>query len=112
MGSLIVLIVILIWLMVRVKKTKGSSDMRDRMKPAAGKSPVRKNRPARPARAQDGHVLKGIRDITCRQFGHDHDVGEEPLSRFIVHDDPEDGYILLNGVKMLLSEADEYENRI
>ena len=112
MGALILLIVIMVWLMLRVKNTKGSSDMRDSKKPAAGRSPVKKSRPSRPARAQDGHILNGIKDITCRQFGHDHGVEEEPLSRFIVHDDPEDGYILLNGVKMLLSEADEYENRI
>lgn len=66
----------------------------------------------RPARSTDGHVLRGEQDITCRQFGHRHNEEEEPATRFIVHDDPEDGYILLNGKKMRISEADRYENSI
>ena len=64
----------------------------------------------RPARSTDGHVLRGKKDITCRQFGHNHP--EDDMPRFIVHDDPEDGFIILNGVKMRISEADRYENSI
>jgi hypothetical protein len=30
----------------------------------------------------------------------------------MVHDDPEDGYIILNGKKMRITEADQYENSI
>ncbi len=51
-------------------------------------------------------------DISCRQYGHDHKGVDDTLGRFIVHDEPEDGYILLNGVKLRISEADDYENRI
>ena len=35
-----------------------------------------------------------------------------PKDQDISHEDPEDGYIVLNGVKMKLSEADRYEDRI
>ena len=34
------------------------------------------------------------------------------MPRFIPHEDPEEGYIILNGVKMKLTEADKYEDRI
>ena len=66
----------------------------------------------RQSRALDGHVMKGSQDITCRQFGHSHPEWEEPTTRYIVHDDPEDGYIILNGKKMKITEADKYENTI
>ncbi len=64
------------------------------------------------ARSTDGHVLSKDQDITCRKYGHRHSRREEPEMRFLVHDDPEQGYILLNGVKMRITEADQYENRI
>ena len=66
----------------------------------------------RPPRASDGHVMKGEQDISCRRFGHDHPEWEEPSMRYIVHDDPEEGYIILNGKKMKITEADKYENTI
>ena len=36
----------------------------------------------------------------------------EPQSRYIVHEEPTEGYIVLNGKKMLRTEADKYENSI
>ncbi len=61
--------------------------------------------------ADDGHRLFGDEDVSCSRFGHVHPEADD-MPRYIVHDDPEDGYILLNGKKMLLSEADRYENTI
>ena len=66
----------------------------------------------RPPRSTDGHALRKDQDITCRQFGHRHSELEEPATRFIVHDDIEDGFIILNGKKMHRTEADAYENTI
>ena len=66
----------------------------------------------RAARSSDGHWLRGEQDITCRQFGHNHPRSVEPQSRYIVHEEPTEGYIVLNGKKMLRTEADKYENSI
>lgn len=60
--------------------------------------------------ATDGHRVPRDQDISCRRFGHDHEEFDAP--RYIPHTDPEDGFIVLNGVKMRLSEADSYEDRI
>lgn len=60
--------------------------------------------------ASDGHRMSGEEDVSCRRFGHRHEEFDTP--RYIPHDDPEDGFIVLNGVKMRLSEADRYEDRI
>ncbi|MDO5476922.1 MAG: hypothetical protein Q4F43_07410 [Eubacteriales bacterium] len=60
--------------------------------------------------ASDGHRVPKNQDISCRQYGHNHEEFDTP--RFIPHEDPEDGFIILNGVKMRLSEADKYEDRI
>ena len=66
----------------------------------------------RSVRTSDGHSLSDEQDITCRQFGHNHPAWEEPGMRYIVHDDPEEGFIILNGKKMRVTEADKYENSI
>lgn len=60
--------------------------------------------------ADDGHYIKAEDDISCRRFGHRH--AEDAVPRFIPHNDPEEGYIILNGKKMLRTEADRYENTI
>ena len=60
--------------------------------------------------ASDGHRMSGEDDVSCRRFGHRHEEFDTP--RYIPHDDPEDGFIILNGVKMRLSDADRYEDRI
>lgn len=61
--------------------------------------------------AGDGHVIPPKNDITCEgKDGHVH----APLSpseqkdygpRYIVHDDPEEGYVVLNGVMRKISEC-------
>lgn len=111
---------VVIWLLVMqlVKKREGKKDAvsqnsasRTANRWHTEKLPGAGNR-RRPVRASDGHILSEMRDITCRQFGHNHSSREEPEMRYIVHDDPEQGYIILNGKKMRISEADKYENSI
>ena len=67
---------------------------------AAGNTPM----------ASDGHRVPKDQDVSCRRYGHNHPEFNTP--RFIPHVDPEEGYIILNGVKMKLTEADKYEDRI
>ena len=60
-----------------------------------------KGRLKAPTIAHDGHVIPGENDITCEgAYGHNHayavSMGETP--RYIVHEDPDDGYVVLNGV--------------
>ncbi len=52
----------------------------------------------------DGHFIRREQDLTCEtEYGHDHGTSAEP--RYIVHDDPTDGYVILNGVKRSLDEC-------
>lgn len=60
--------------------------------------------------ASDGHRVPRDQDISCRRFGHKHEEFDTP--RFIPHSDPEEGYIILNGIKMKRGDADRYEERI
>ena len=99
-GYIIVIGIIVFFRSLKKRKKRGNGSGQSR-------NGSRRNSPAR---STDGHMLRGKQDITCRQFGHVHP--EDTAPRFIVHDDPEDGYILLNGIKMRISEADDYENKI
>ena len=62
--------------------------------------------------ASDGHKISAKDDISCARYGHDHshDTRQDgfPDAQFIVHDEPEEGYINLNGKILKRSEADEY----
>ncbi len=61
----------------------------------------------RGAVADDGHVLTGKDDPTCRRFGHKHLSDMDP--RYIVHDEPlGQDYITLNGMRVRLKDADKY----
>ncbi len=55
--------------------------------------------------ASDGHVLQGKNDPTCARYGHVH---PEAQNRYIVHDEPKEGYVNLNGKLMTLKEAAKY----
>ena len=121
MSSLVLIVMVVIWVVImnRLKKKGGGANASKKNgSPAGGVNRWHTEKlpgfpsARRPARASDGHILKGVQDITCRQFGHDHPEWEEPSTRYIVHDDPEDGYIILNGKKMRITEADQYENTI
>ncbi len=128
MASMIMSIMIVIWVtaMVVLKRLSGgASNAAHRNRPTGLQRPSEtaggrwlsekiggKTGKYRAPRSTDGHVLSREQDITCRQFGHNHPEWEEPAQRYIVHDDIEDGYIILNGKKMLRTEADAYENTI
>ena len=121
MGSTVISTMIIIWVIVTMvlRRVSGGNNAAKRNQSSskvAGKwlrEQIEGQRSgARPPRSTDGHVLGKEQDITCRQFGHRHPEWEEPSTRFIVHDDIEDGYIILNGKKMHRTEADAYENTI
>ena len=64
--------------------------------------------------ASDGHVIPAKDDISCAKFGHHHEKKQDPLfpeAQFIVHNEPAEGYINLNGKLLRRSEADEYMRR-
>ncbi len=121
MASLVLYIMIMIWFLVIFslrrfsRKEKDGKPVRPSQTDAAKRleEMMKSARTGyRPPRSTDGHTLRKDQDITCRRFGHNHSEAEEPAARFIVHDDIEDGYIILNGKKMLRTEADAYENTI
>ncbi|MCR5675923.1 MAG: hypothetical protein K6G16_09465 [Lachnospiraceae bacterium] len=61
--------------------------------------------------ASDGHKIPAADDISCARFGHRHEIPKDPAfpdAPFIVHEEPLEGYINLNGKILKRSEADEY----
>ena len=121
MASVILYIMVIIWLGVIFGLRRMSAKGKDGRSLRPSRSDAAKRlegwmKDARtgykPPRSTDGHILRRDQDITCRRFGHRHPESEEPSTRYIVHDDIEDGYIILNGKKMRRTEADAYENTI
>ena len=120
MSGAIIYIILILFVVFRYKKQgnkKGSGTGGNRTAGnGSGADPFDQRRTARGNQAggrplaSDGHRVPKDQDISCRRFGHTHEEFDTP--RFIPHDDPEQGYIILNGVKMKLSEADRYEDRI
>lgn len=54
--------------------------------------------------SSDGHVVPRNQDLTCDTvYGHTH--GSEDARRYIVHEDPPEGYVILNGIKRSLEEC-------
>ncbi len=60
--------------------------------------------------SSDGHVVEPSQDLTCDRYGHRHlgntakdnaDYGRQ----YIVHNDPEDGYVILNGVMRKITDC-------
>ena len=110
MASTVLSVMIVIWVTVMVllrqvaAKNRSSSNAARRNSPGSGsrkwyteKAPGA-TASKRRVRSSDGHWLREEQDITCRQYGHNHP--------------PTEGYIVLNGKKMLRTEADKYENSI
>lgn len=69
--------------------------------------------------APHNSTISGIRsaltkrdDITCTtEYGHAHDttaLEQEYGKRYIVHNEPETGYVILNGVKRKLKDCGKY----
>ena len=121
MASLVLYIMVMIWLIVIFSLRRFSGKGKDGKQGRTSQSDTAKRLESmmknagagyRPPRSTDGHTLRKDQDITCRRFGHRHSELEEPAVRFIVHDDIEDGFIILNGKKMHRTEADAYENTI
>ncbi len=53
--------------------------------------------------SDDGHVVSRDNDLTCETvYGHQHEHAEP---RYIVHEDPDEGFVILNGVKRSLEEC-------
>lgn len=57
--------------------------------------------------SSDGHVVQANQDLTCETTqGHNHPRMEEEFGRrYIVHEDPEEGYVILNGIKRRLEDC-------
>ncbi len=54
--------------------------------------------------SDDGHSVRSDQDLTCEtKYGHDHSVPGE--RRYIVHEDPEEGYVVLNGIKRKIKDC-------
>ena len=54
--------------------------------------------------SSDGHLVDPSQDLTCeKEYGHNHHT--DSSSRYIVHQEAEDGYVVLNGVKRKISEC-------
>ena len=57
-----------------------------------------------PPRSDDGHLVSPQQDLTCdTQYGHRHGTSE--TKRYIVHEDPPQGYVVLNGVERKISDC-------
>ena len=65
-----------------------------------------------PTVASDGHVIPKRDDITCAgTYGHTHDntaLEQDYGKRYIVHNEPETGYVILNGLKRRLKDCGKY----
>ena len=62
-------------------------------------------------RSSDGHIVPKEDSFTCEtKEGHHHPkMSQSDINdfgkRYIVHDEPEDGYVVLNGVRRRLDEC-------
>ncbi|SDL75344.1 hypothetical protein SAMN04487833_13022 [Sarcina sp. DSM 11001] len=108
MGGIIYLFLFAI-IIIRFMAQKGGSKKGTGNAGNTGRTASRRPSANRPL-ASDGHRVPSDQDISCRRFGHKHEEFETP--RFIPHSDPEEGYIILNGIKMKRGDADRYEERI
>lgn len=65
----------------------------------------RKKSPRIPPMSDDGHTVPPSQDLTCEtQYGHDHSDTRQN-KRYIVHEDPQQGYVILNGIKRKISDC-------
>ncbi|MBR4164434.1 MAG: hypothetical protein IKR11_12995 [Solobacterium sp.] len=57
-------------------------------------------------RSSDGHIVPQNQDLTCEtKCGHNHGTDSERQPRYIVHEEPQQGYVILNGVKRKISDC-------
>jgi hypothetical protein len=107
MAGILIYVILIFIVVVRFLNQKKKPGTGNRSA-AAGTNPRRAS--GKGPLALDGHRVSKDQDISCRRYGHKHEEFDTP--RFIPHEDPEEGYVVLNGVRMKLTEADNYENRI
>jgi len=67
----------------------------------------------KPTISSDGHTVSPNEDLTCERVdGHVHSesstLEQEYGKRYIVHNEPENGYVILNGVKRKLKDCSKY----
>ena len=56
--------------------------------------------------SDDGHYVTPSEDLTCETTsGHRHENSSEFGQRYIVHNEPEDGYVVLNGVMRRIEDC-------
>lgn len=102
-------ILLIVFMIIRISKNKNSAAGRrfQEFKEAAKQGIERV--------ASDGHRIDAKDDISCARYGHDHsrEARQNGFSDrpFIVHNEPAEGYINLNGKILKRSEADEYMRR-
>lgn len=80
---------------------------------AAKRNGAGKNTNMRRTVSSDGHAVPRREDLTCdTNEGHHHPeesaMAKEFGPRYIVHDEPEEGYVILNGVKRKLTDCGKY----
>ena len=76
----------------------------------AGKSSTgfKQNSKNRKVMSSDGHKVSNEFDRTCEtQFGHNHRTEYSMDSRYVVHEEPTQGYIVLNGKKYSKNELNK-----
>ena len=60
-------------------------------------------------RSDDGHRVPRAQDLTCeKQYGHKHTTVDGTAPRYIVHEEPEQGYVILNGVKRRIKDLKDF----
>lgn len=61
----------------------------------------------KPVISSDGHEIPKHQDITCTNLkNHYHrSNGYDALPRYIVHEEPTQGYVILNGVKRRIKDC-------
>ena len=63
------------------------------------RSAVLLNNKKRKTVSDDGHYVPRSDDLTCETAqGHRHNRNNEFGDRYIVHNEPEEGYVVLNGI--------------
>ena len=59
--------------------------------------------------SDDGHRVPRSQDLTCeKQYGHKHTSFDGTAPRYIVHEEPEQGYVILNGVKRRIKDLKDF----
>ena len=70
------------------------------------RSAVLLNNKKRRTVSDDGHYVSPSDDLTCETTaGHRHENSGEFGQRYIVHNEPEDGYVVLNGIMRKIEDC-------